>query len=126
MNRDTGEQHCADDNGETGTNDRDGQQAQGVGAWSIPRESTGPARLGHPSSRWEDRLVRVRSHRREYVTDIVVFLRDRGFLVVDRGSGELDVHRLNYVSARSDAQLTLEALAEWRLTRPDAPVEALE
>lgn len=70
--------------------------------------------------------MRVRLSRREYVTDIVVFLRDRGFLVVDRGSGELDVHRLNHVSARSDARLALDALAEWRLTRPDAPVDALD
>ncbi len=62
--------------------------------------------------------MRVRLTHREHVAELAVYFRGRGFLVVERGGNELDVHPLNHVSARSDAIKVSGALGAWRLMHP--------
>jgi hypothetical protein len=62
--------------------------------------------------------VRVRVGDRDCVAEVVVFFRTRGFLVVERGSLELDLHPLNHVSARSDEILVSATLELFRSEFP--------
>ena len=67
--------------------------------------------------------MRVRLTHREHVVELAVYLRGRGFLVVDRGGNEVDVHPLNHVSARSDTIKVSGALDAWRLMHPRCGVD---
>ncbi len=67
--------------------------------------------------------MRVHLTHREHVAELAVYLRGRGFLVVDRGGNKLDVHLLNHVSARSDAIEASGALDAWRLVHPGCGVD---
>ena len=69
--------------------------------------------------------MRVRLGDRKQVTELALYFRSRGFLVVERGAGKVDIHPLNHVSARSDAILLSAILDEWRLTHPDVAVDEL-
>ena len=69
--------------------------------------------------------MRVRLGDRKQVTELALYFRSRGFLVVERGAGKVDIHPLNHVSARSDAFLVSAILDEWRLTHPDVAVDEL-
>ena len=67
--------------------------------------------------------MRVRLTHREHVAELTVYFRGRGFLIVDRGRNELDIHPLNHVSARSDAIKVSDALDAWRLMHPGCGVD---
>lgn len=69
--------------------------------------------------------MRVRLGDRKQVTELASYFRSRGFLVVERGAGKVDIHPLNHVSARSDAILVSAILDEWRLTHPDVVIDEL-
>ena len=69
--------------------------------------------------------MRVRLDDREPVTELALFVRSRGFLVVERSADEIDIHPLNHVIARSDALRVSAILDEWRLTHPDVAVDEL-
>ncbi len=64
------------------------------------------------------RSMRVSLTQREHASELSAYFRGRGFLVVDRGVNELDVHPMNHVSARSDSIEVSRVLGEWRLLYP--------
>ncbi len=62
--------------------------------------------------------VRVRTG--SLAAELSAYLRERGFFVVERGHGELEVRLLNPVSDRYDRRKELAALREWAGEHPGA------
>ena len=69
--------------------------------------------------------MRVRLTQHDHASELTAYLRARSFLVVDRGSNELDVHLINHVSARSDSIAVSGVLAAWRLLHPAHAIDEL-
>jgi len=67
--------------------------------------------------------MRLRLSGEQLVPELADFLRFRGFLTVDRGGGELEVHLLNHVSDRHDRKAARAALAGWHELHPDTVVQ---
>jgi NADP-dependent 3-hydroxy acid dehydrogenase YdfG len=72
-------------------------------------------------------VARVRVDDPALVLELAAHLRDRGFLVVEIGPGELRVDLLNHVSERYDRARVQAVVAEWTSLHPrglsDAAVE---
>jgi hypothetical protein len=63
-------------------------------------------------------VARVRVDDPALVLELAAHLRDRGFLVVDTGPGELRVDLLNHVSERYDRARVRAVIAEWTSLHP--------
>ena len=60
--------------------------------------------------------MNVRLRDTTLASELAAYLRERGFLVVERSDRELDVHLLNHVSERYDRA---KAQAAWAGVHPD-------
>jgi hypothetical protein len=63
-------------------------------------------------------VARVRVDDPALVLELAAHLRDRRFLVVETGPGELRVDLLNHVSERYDRARVQAVVAEWRTLHP--------
>jgi len=63
-------------------------------------------------------VARVRVDDPALVPELAAHLRDRGFLVVETGPGELRVDLLNHVSERYDRARVQAVVAEWTSLHP--------
>jgi hypothetical protein len=63
-------------------------------------------------------VARVRIDDPALVLELAAHLRDRGFLVVETGPGELRVDLLNHVSERYDRARVQAVVAEWTSLHP--------